>query len=327
MPRPLTIDFHAHARSPKVAEIVEAVPGAPAMESTAHNRHLDATRYRPSFTDINVRLQTMDRQRIDIQVVSPAPNDTAFGYWADDEVSSQIVAAANEHVAEVCALRPERLIGLGGVSLQFPELAASQLRSGMTTLGLCGAEISTSAGSLEFDDPRLDPFWAAAQDLGAVLFIHPPGNMLGGRIARYYLINLIGNPLDTTIALTHLIFGGVLERFPRLKIVAAHGGGFLPSYFSRTEHGHAVRPELQTIPLPPREYLQRIWIDNLVFNPENLAHLVSVMGASRIVLATDFPFDMGQENPVDLVDAVAGLTDEQAAQIKSGNAIELLGLR
>jgi aminocarboxymuconate-semialdehyde decarboxylase len=237
------------------------------------------------------------------------------------------VAAANEHVAEVCALRPDRLVGLGGVSLQFPELAASQLRSAMTTLGLRGAEISTRAGDLELDDPRLDPFWQAAQDLGAVLFIHPPGNTLSGRLARYYLINLIGNPLDTTIALTHLIFGGVLERFPRLKIVAAHGGGYLPSYFSRTEHGHAVRPELQTIPRPPREYLRQIWIDNLVFNPENLAHLVSVMGASRIVLGTDYPFDMGQENPVDLVEAVAGLTDEQAAQIKGGNAVELLGLR
>lgn len=322
-----TIDFHAHARSPKVAEIVEAVPGAPAMESTPHNRHLDATRYRPALTDVNVRLQTMDRQRIDMQVVSPAPNDTAFGYWADEEVSGRIVAAANEHVADVCALRPDRLVGLGGVSLQFPELAATQLRSAMTTLGLHGAEISTSAGSLEFDDPRLDPFWKAAEELGAILFIHPPGNMLGGRIARYYQINLIGNPLDTTIALTHLIFGGVLERFPSLKIVAAHGGGYLPSYFSRTEHGHAVRPELQTVPHPPREYLRRIWIDNLVFNPENLAHLVSVMGASRIVLGTDFPFDMGQDNPVELVEAVPGLTDEQAALIESGNAVELLGLR
>lgn len=327
MSGPLTIDFHAHAQSPKVIEIIAEAPGAPVFENTPHNRHLAETRYVPAMTDINVRLRAMDQQRVDMQVVSPAPNDTAFGYWADEDVSARIVAAANEHVAEVCALRPDRLIGLGGVSLQFPELAAAQLRSSRTTLGLRGAEISTRAGEIEFDDPRLDPFWATAEELDAVLFIHPPGNTLGGRISRYYLINLIGNPLDTTIALTHLIFGGVLDRFPRLKIVAAHGGGYLPSYFSRTEHGYAVRPELQTVPRPPREYLRRIWIDNLVFDPENLRHLISVMGASRIVLGTDYPFDMGQESPVDLVDAVAGLSDEQAAQIKGGNAIELLGLR
>jgi aminocarboxymuconate-semialdehyde decarboxylase len=327
MPAPLTIDFHAHAQSPKVIEIIAGAPGAPIFENTPHNRHLAETRYRPAMTDITVRLQAMDQQRVDMQVVSPAPNDTAFGYWADQDVSGRIVAAANEHVAEVCALRPDRLIGLGGVSLQFPEIAAAQLRSAMTTLDLRGAEISTRAGDLEFDDPRLDPFWEAAQELGAVLFIHPPGNTLAGRLARYYLINLIGNPLDTTIAVTHLIFGGVLERFPRLKIVVAHGGGYLPSYFSRSEHGYAVRPELQTIPKPPREYLHRIWIDNLVFNPENLTHLIEVMGASRIVLGTDYPFDMGQENPVDLVDAVPSLSEQQAALIKGGNAAELLGLR
>jgi aminocarboxymuconate-semialdehyde decarboxylase len=262
-----------------------------------------------------------------MQVVSPAPNDTAFGYWADQEVSEHIVTAANEHIADLCAQRPDRLVGLGGVSLQFPELAAKQLSMLMTTLNLHGVEISTSAGTMEFDDQGLDPFWAAAQDLGAVLFIHPPGNTLGGRISRYYLINLIGNPLDTTIALMHLIFGGVLERFPRLKVVVAHGGGYLPSYFSRTEHGHTVRPELQTIPQAPRHYLRQVWIDNLVFNPENLTHLVSVMGASQIVLGTDYPFDMGQEHPVDLVDQVAGLTEQEAAQIKGGNAVELLGIQ
>jgi aminocarboxymuconate-semialdehyde decarboxylase len=118
----------------------------------------------------------------------------------------------------------------------------------------------------------------------------------------------------------------VLERFPDLKIVAAHGGGYLPSYFSRTEHGYAVRPEIPRLPHPPRHYLRRLWIDNLVFEPENLAHLIRVIGATQVVLGTDYPFDMGQEGPVDLLEAVAGLSQEEIERIKGGNAIELLRL-
>lgn len=149
---------------------------------------------------------------------------------------------------------------------------------------------------------------------------------LGRRVAKYYLGNVIGNPLDTTIALTNLIFGGVLERFPNLLVVAAHGGGYLPSYFSRMVHGHEVRPEMATIPRPPIEYLRRLYIDNLVFDSPAVAHLVRVMGADHVVLGTDYPFDMGQENPVDLVEEIAGLSEAERALIKSGNALRLLGL-
>jgi aminocarboxymuconate-semialdehyde decarboxylase len=266
----------------------------------------------------------MDRERIDMQAVSPAPN---YAYWADQELSQQIVTASNEHVAELCATNSNRFVGLCHVSLQFPELAARQVSTAMTSLGMRGVEIGTRAEDVDLDDPSLDPFWAAAQEHRAPIFIHPAGTTLGKRVAKYYLTNIIGNPLDTTIALTNLIFGGVLERFPTLNVVAAHGGGYLPSYFARSVHGHQVRPEMRTISRPPVEYLRRVWVDNLVFEPLFVAHLVRVMGASRIVLGTDYPFDMGQENPVDLVEAVPGLSEEDVRRIKGGNAIELLHLR
>jgi aminocarboxymuconate-semialdehyde decarboxylase len=323
VPLPFTVDFHAHAQSPKAMELIARAASNPGAEANPHNQHLARTRYDAAFRDINVRLHTMDRERIDMQAVSPAPN---YAYWADQELSGQIVTASNEHVAEICAINPDRFVGLCHVSLQFPELAARQLGTAISTLGMRGVEIGTRAEDVDLDDRSLDPFWAAAQEHRAPIFIHPAGTTLGKRVAKYYLGNVIGNPLDTTIALTNLIFGGVLERFPTLNVVAAHGGGYLPSYFARSVHGHQVRPEMHTISRPPTEYLRRLWIDNLVFEPLFVAHLVKVMGASRIVLGTDYPFDMGQENPVDLVEAVPGLSEEDARRIKGGNAIELLHL-
>lgn len=323
MPLPLTVDFHAHAQSPKAMELISAAASNTGGEVNPHNHELARTRYTPAFRDVNVRLHTMDRERIDMQAVSPAPN---YAYWADEALSDQIVTASNEHVAELCATNPDRFVGLCHVSLQFPELAAQQLGTAITRLGMRGVEIGSRVEDVDLDDPSLDPFWAAAQALRAPIFIHPSGTTLGKRVAKYYLGNVIGNPLDTTIALTNLIFGGVLERFPMLNVVAAHGGGYLPSYFARSVHGHQVRPEMHTISRPPTEYLRRIWVDNLVFEPLYVAHLVTVMGASRVVLGTDYPFDMGQENPVDLVEAVPGLTAADQDKIKGGNAIELLHL-
>jgi aminocarboxymuconate-semialdehyde decarboxylase len=281
------------------------------------------TRYRAPFESIDVRLETMERQAIEMQVVSYMPN---FGYWAKQSVAQQIVDAANTLIATMCRDHPRRFVGLCLVSLQFPELAARQLEDAMGNMGMRGVEIGTRVEEMELDAEQLEPFWAVAERLGALIFMHPSGSTLGKRVERYYLSNVIGNPLDTTIALSHLIFGGVLERHPRLKICAAHGGGYLPSYVPRSDHGYEVRPEAKTIPHPPSHYLRQIFVDALVYNPANVAHLVQVMGASQVVLGTDYPFDMGEERPLDVVNAVADLTDEERRRIKSGNALRLLGL-
>jgi aminocarboxymuconate-semialdehyde decarboxylase len=170
--------------------------------------------------------------------------------------------------------------------------------------------------------------WAKAEELGVTLFIHPQSTPeLAKRFkGNGWLSNVIGNPLDTTIALTHLIFSGVLERHPNLKIVAAHGGGYLPSYFPRTIHGFEVRPEAQTIPQPPDYYLKQLWVDALVYDPRNVAHVVERMGSSRVLLGTDYPFDMGEEQPLEVLAAVPGLSDADRQRIKVDNALELLGM-
>jgi aminocarboxymuconate-semialdehyde decarboxylase len=316
---PASVDVHGHALSPRLVELTAGRAGPP----NAHNDHLMRTRYQAPFADVAVRLETMDRAGIDLQVVSHMPN---FGYWADEDLSRRIVDAANTAVLELCQAHPTRFVGLAFVSLQSPELAARQLEEAMGSLGMRGAEIGTFVDGMELGDPRLDPFWATAERLGALVFLHPVGSTLGGRLAPYYFSNVIGNPLDTTIALGHIIFGGVLERFPRLKLVAAHGGGYLPAYFPRFEHGFEVRPEAQQIPYPPSHYLRQLWVDTLVYQPETLGAIIRRMGSDRVVLGTDYPFDMGEEQPLDVLAAVTDLTVDDRARITHRNALALLEL-
>ena len=316
---PVAIDVHAHALSPRLVELTREHQGAP----NPHNDHLMRTRYKAPFESIDARLETMARQGIDMQVVSHMPN---FGYWADRHMAEQIVDAANTCIADLCRGHPEKFVGLCLVSLQYPELAARQLESAMRDMGMKGVEIGTRLEDRELDAEDLKSFWVAAEELGAVVFMHPAGTTLGRRLERYYLSNVIGNPLDTTIALSHLVFGGVLERHPRLKLCAAHGGGYLPSYMPRSDHSYEVRPEARSIPYPPSYYLRHITVDALVYNPENVAHIIRQLGAAQVVLGTDYPFDMGEEHPLEVLAGVTGLSDADRQRISSGNALRLLGM-
>jgi aminocarboxymuconate-semialdehyde decarboxylase len=251
---------------------------------------------------------------------------TQYHYWAEREVAEKIVAATNKGIAAICKSRPERLVGLGSVAMQFPELAADQLEHAMCELHLKGVIISTAVRGAELADLRLEVFWAKAEALGAVVFIHPMGCSLGARLTPYYLSNVLGNPAETTVALAHLIFSGMLDRHPGLKIVAAHGGGYFPFYTARFDHGWCVRPEAHTCANPPSTYLRKIWFDALVYTPEQLEYLIRRAGAGNVVLGTDFPFDMGMEDPNGLLNAVAGLSDDDRAMIRGGNASRLLSL-
>ena len=329
----ISIDIHAHAIIPEAEAIARTDPGwsranelavlAAGRASSEYNRQLMTTVYRPKFAELDVRLRAMDSMGIDMQAVSLAP---LYNYWAGRELAQKIVNAANEGLAALCARRLDRLVGIGMLSMQHPDQAVGQLERAIRSLGLKGAIICTSVNDAELADARFDPLWKKADELGALMFLHPAGCPLGTRLAPYYLSNLIGNPADTTIALAHLVFGGVLDRFPRLKLCAAHGGGYFPFYVSRFDHGWTVRPEAHTCREAPSTYLRRIWFDSLVYSDEQLDFLVRRAGASQVLIGTDYPFDMGVEDPLVRLDAVARLSADDRSAIRGVNAARLLNL-
>jgi aminocarboxymuconate-semialdehyde decarboxylase len=329
----LTIDVHCHILTTEVERLVSGSPEKEAepagqlrmygRESVEHNRTLFAS-LMPQLTGIDERLRRMDEMGVDVQLISPSPNQ--YYYWADVDLAKQTVAVQNEHIASVCAAHPERLRGLGNVALQHPELSVEQLTDCVKKLGLRGVEISSACNGLELSDVRFERFWSKAEELGCLVFIHPLGTSVGDRVNRYYLGNVIGQPLETTIALSHLIFGGVLDRYPGLKICAAHGGGYLPSYIGRSDHGYAVRPEAAKITHKPSEYLKRIYFDSLVYTPEGLRHLIEEVGVGQVMIGTDYPFDMGCYDPHGQIAGVPGLSEQEREQLLGGNAARLLGI-
>lgn len=324
-----TVDVHAHVVVPEAEQLVasrpelarareqEAVGLGP--ESLAVNHAQDA-RLRPALTDPAARIAAMEAASIDVQVVSTLP---LHHYWADRALAAEYADAVNEGVARHCAFAPGRLLGLGTAPLQHPDLAAEILSNALAA-GLRGITVSTRVAERELSDPSLQPVWARAEELGAVVFVHPWGCSLGARLDTAYLANIVGQPTETTVALSHLIFGGVLDRHPGLRIVAAHGGGYLPAYIGRSDHAWQVRPDSRTCRERPSSYLRRMWFDSLVYAPQGLSQLVSAVGADRIVIGTDYPFDMGVSDPLARL-AAAGLDPDATETIRAGAASTLLG--
>ncbi len=330
----LTIDFHCHVLVPEVEKLVanepqkQAEPGillkTMGEASVAHNNAVMLPIAGAKLTSPRERLEDMDVIGVDVQILSPSP--TQYYYWAEADLAREIVRLQNEHIAGLCSEHPERLAGLGTVALQHPALACEQLEHGIKTLGLKGVEISSSVNGRELSDPALRPFWSKAEELGAVVFIHPFGTTLGDRTNTHYLVNTIGQPLETTIALSHLIFHGVLDAHQKLKIVAAHGGGYLPTYIGRSDHAFRVRPEASAqTGTAPSEQLKRIWYDTVLFDSMALRHLIDRVGASQVVVGTDYPFDMGQYHVHELVGETSDLSDSERAAILGGNAAQLIG--
>jgi len=300
------IDFHAHCVIPEAMELMG--------------------RKTPSQDPLLIgpaRFHPMDEQRIDVEVLSINP----FWYSAERDLARRIVQIQNEKLAALCAAHPGRLVALATVAIQFPDLAIEQLEEGVKKFGLRGVSLGGSVNGEELSAPRFDPFWAKAEELGVPVFIHPQGvPELQKRLAgNGFLSNVIGNPLETTIALSHLIFDGTLDRFPALKICAAHGGGYLPSYAARSDRGCLTFPNScnHTLKKHPTEYLKQLYFDSLVFTPEGLRHLVAEVGASQIVLGTDYPYPW-MNTAVEHVLATPGLNDSDREAILSGNAAKLL---
>lgn len=271
------------------------------------------------------RLRVMDQQGIDVEALSINP----FWYAADRDLAGRIVQLQNEKLAALCAAHPDRFVAFATVALQYPEMAAQQLENGKK-LGLRGAAIGGNINGEEISAARFDPFWAKAEELGALIFIHPQGiPELQKRLqGNGYLSNVIGNPLETTIALSHLIFDGTLDRFPGLKICAVHGGGYLPFYSARSDHGCATSPGDCTsaaLKKHPSEYLRQLYFDSLVFTPEALRYLVAECGASQIVMGTDWPFPW-TTTAVDHILNTPGLSTDERRAMLGGTASKLLGI-
>ncbi len=324
------VDIHCHMSVPEAAALMkplfrpEMEPAlgfnSPASIEVNHRQHAAIA---PLLATAEAKLADMDRLGVDVQVLSPAP--AQYYYWAEPEPARQAARMINDRIAETVTGHPDRFAGLGTVPMQEPGMAVAELRRCMGELGLKGVEISTSVSGAELSEERFRPFFAAAEELSAFVFMHPMGFSHGERLNQHYLNNVIGNPLDTTVAVSHLIFGGVLDAHPGLRICLAHGGAYLAAYSGRMDHAYRTRSDCRCCRRLPSSYLKDLWYDTVVFDPDQLRTLVARYGAERILMGSDYPFDMGDPDPVGFVRS-AGLGEATEDMILGGNAIALLGL-
>lgn len=326
----VTIDIHCHVGSTEADQLArpffspEKDPfvyfAGPA--SAAYNeRHF--AEILPKLTVVEERLAVMDRMGIDIQAISVAPPQ--YYYWAEPDLGQKLARMQNDNLASIVAGHPDRFVGLGTVPLQDVGASLDELDRIAQDLRFPGIEICTNVNGDDFDDPRFLPFFERCRELDLAIVVHPNGFTQGERLAAYYLINTIGMPLDSTVFLARLIFGGVLERVPDLKMCVVHGGGYLPSYLARFDHAWRERSDVREfIPdHPPSTYLKRLHFDTMVFDAYELAALIERFGADHVLLGTDYPFDMGDYRPLETLRS-AGLKPEAEAAIAAGNAIDLL---
>ena len=308
-----TIDVHAHCIIPEAMKLV----GHTRVETRG-----------PNIDEVGpIRIGEMDKQGIDVEALSINP----FWYRAERDVAEQVVKIQNEKLAEFCGKYPDRFVAFASVALQFPDLAIQQLEHGVKKQGLRGAAVGASVAGDEFADPRFHPFWAKAEELGVLIFIHPQSTPdLANRFkGNGWLANTIGNPLDTTIALSHLIFEGTLDRFPGLKICSAHGGGYLPQYAPRSDNSLRVAPDMDTgvkLKKKPTEYLRTMYYDTLIFTSEALRHLAAEVGVSQLVIGTDHPIPW-QAHSIDHILNAPGFTDDERRAMLGETAAKLLGIK
>ena len=281
----------------------------------------------PGLVELAPRLRAMDETGVRRQAVSGWMDLSA--YEMDAGQAAGFIRLQNDTIANLVKQHPDRFVGLCSAPLQDGERATTELERAMQQLGFRGVEIGTNVAGWNLDVMSLEPFWAAAESLGAFIFIHPFNTLdtVTPRLRSYYFSNLIGNPLDTTIAAASLMFGGVFERHPNIKICLAHGGGYLPYQVGRLEHGFNVRREAKVrIQRPPSEYFKLLYFDSLTHSPESLEFLVDRVGADRVMLGSDYPFDMASDEPVKAVESLPGLSKDARDAILFGNAQRLLGL-
>jgi aminocarboxymuconate-semialdehyde decarboxylase len=331
MPGIRAIDAHAHILTEETMAIIQReVPGYRLrlrdVDGDFGTLDMGAISY-PKFPrggwDVERRLGDMEKAKFDLQVVSVLPQTVA--YEEEPALALALSQIQNDQIAALVKRHPDRFLGLGTVPLQSPDASVTELRRCMRELGLRGIMIGSNVRGRNFDDPALEPVWAAAAELGAFIFIHPTTTAAADRLKDYYLRNFIGNPLDTTIAAASLVFAGVLERYPAIKIYLSHGGGFLPYQEARFIHGWGEREESKkTLKVSPAASLGRFLYDTILHARKPLEFLIGAAGADRVLLGSDYPYDMGQYDTVDLI-ASLSIAEADKAKILAGNAQRLLG--
>jgi aminocarboxymuconate-semialdehyde decarboxylase len=332
MPELRKIDVHAHILSEETINLMrkEAPKVGPRLERIDDDfavLEVAGAPYRPfprGGWDMSRRLSDMDFAGIDVQVISNTPQ--TFLYNQEGALTAALSALQNDQIAKAVAGNPTRLVGIATLPMQVPDLAAGELRRAMVRLGLKGAQIGSNINGRNLDDDALEPLWVAANELDAFIMVHPTGVAGADRLKSYYLVNLIGNPLDTTIAAAALVFGGVIERYPRIKFLMVHGGGFVPYQTGRFKHGWQVRAEPRArLENPPQASLDRLLFDTIVHGRPALEFLVSTCGARRVLLGSDYPFDMGTLECARQVEDLS-IPETDKAVVLGGAAKRLLAL-
>lgn len=327
----MIIDAHTHTLCPEVNPLVAGRPELALIpyqrfmppESAATDR-AQAPSLQPKFNDVGTRQADMAAMGVTHQVVLPAPGQQH--YWAEPELLARLSRLQNEHVAKMARAHPALFTALGTLPLTAPELAVAEATHAVESLGLRGFQIDTRAAAMELSDPALDPLYARLVALGVPLVLHPLGFSDGARLGTFFMGNTVGNPLEEVIAANHLILGGVLDRHPGLRVKIVHGGGFLPFLIGRLDHAWKRRPELRRLTAEaPSAYLNRLWYDTVVFDPRLLRMLFELVGPGRIMLGTDYPFDMGDERPRATLTA-SGIPAAEVAAIESGTARSFFGI-
>src|SRR5499427_8166846 len=330
--RHFTVDIHCHVLT-EAAEVMFRAAGAVdrrprevfANARTREVNRQQVERTRVQFTSVEKRLADMDVMGIDIQALTPAPNQTYYDTPPDLGIAT--ARAVNDNIADIVARHPDRFVGLGTVPFQAPELAVAELDRLHRSLGLRGIEIATNVAGADLSEPRFRPIFARAEELGLTLFMHPTGFPEASRFRDHYFTNIIGNPLDTTVAVHHLIFGGVLQDHPNLKLVLSHGGGYLPAYSGRIDHAASARPDTcECIRHMPTTYLRRLYFDTIVYTHHQLQYLVEQYGADHVLMGTDYPADMGEIDPIGFVESCEALDDPERRAILGRNAARLLNI-
>jgi aminocarboxymuconate-semialdehyde decarboxylase len=329
-PRTSVIDFHAHVVVPEVYTVAgphnifsELPTDAGVTDTMRSDIKKRGALVLERMGDVRDRLARMDAMDVDVQVLSASLVHQGLE-WADAQTSLRLARATNDWIAKAAAAHPRRLVGLGTLPLHFPALAVSELERCMRELGLRGAAISTVAGKMELGDAALRPFWAKAEELAAVIYVHPGGNR-DSRFKRFHLWNSVGQAFEEAMAISSLIYDGVLETFPQLKICISHGGGYMPYYMGRIDRNYLEKANTRVnMSKPPIDYLRMLYFDSCVYERAVLAHLVEKVGAQRVLLGSDYP--VGEARPVEFINGTDALSSAEKQQIVSTNAAALLGI-